>query len=76
MFLEHSSYPFADKLLQAISRQKEMLEKGQMPDNMTMAQLGQQMQQNIPDSSPQGMQNAQQLYNNMFLRGGNNAPTV
>lgn len=71
MFLEHSSYPFADKLLQTIQRQKEQLEQGQMPDNMTMAQMGQQAQQSIPQSSAEGMQNAQQLYN-MFLQGGRN----
>lgn len=72
MFLEHSSFPFADKLLQTIARQKEQLEQGQMPDNMDMAQLGQQAGQSIPESSAQGMHNAQQLYN-MFLRGGQNA---
>ena len=69
MFLEHSSYPFSDKLLQAIQRQKEQLEQGQMPDNASMAQLGAQIGQSIPQSSEQGMQNAQALYNNFFNAG-------
>lgn len=71
MFLEHSSYPFADKLLQTLSRQKEQLAQGQMPDNATLAQFGSQMQQSIPQSSDEGMKNAQNLYQ-IFTRGGKN----
>ncbi len=59
-FLEHSSMPFADKLLQTVQRQKEQLQQGQVPDGMA---LQQQMRQYIPESSQEGMQNAQKLYN-------------
>lgn len=73
MFLEHSSFPFADKLLQAIQRQKEQLEQGQIPDNASMAQLANQVGQSVPASTQQGLSNAQQLYNNFFKGGVNNA---
>lgn len=59
-FLEHSSIPGADKLLQTVQRQKEQLQQGQMPDSI---QLEQQMRQYIPKSSPEALKNAQQLYN-------------
>lgn len=75
MFLEHSSYPFADKILQSLQRQKEQLAQGQMPDNATMAQLAGQVQESVPQSSAQNMQNAEQLYN-MFLRGGSHAQSA
>lgn len=70
MFLEHSSLPFADKLLQTIQRQREQLADGKLPDEASMQALNQQMQQSIPQSSPQGLQAAQNLYN--LSRGGYN----
>ena len=71
MFLEHSSYPFADKLLQTIQRQKEQLSQGQMPDEASMQALQQGVQKNIPQSSPEALQNASKLFN--LARGGYNA---
>ncbi len=71
MFLEHSSLPYADKLLQTIKRQKEQLEHGQIPDGASMAALQQGVQQNIPASGQQGMQDANNLYN-LMMRGGKN----
>lgn len=71
-FLEHSSIPFADKLLQTVRRQKEQLQQGQIPDSM---QLEKQMREYIPESSPEAMKNAKQLYNlsRHSLYGQNNA---
>ncbi|MBE6246165.1 MAG: hypothetical protein E7110_01955 [Bacteroidales bacterium] len=71
MFLEHSSLPFADKLLQTIQRQREQLSQGQIPDDASMQALQQGIQQNIPASTPEGLQNARNLYN--LARGGYNA---
>lgn len=71
MFLEHSSYPFADKLLQTIQRQKEQLVQGQMPDEASMQALQQGIQQSVPASSQEGLQNARNLFN--LSRGGYNA---
>ena len=68
MFLEHSSYPFADKLLQTIQRQKEQLAQGQMPDEASMQALQQGIQQSVPASSQEGLQNARNLFN--MARGG------
>ena len=71
MFLEHSSYPFADKLLQTIQRQKEQLAQGQLPDEASMQTLNQQVAANVPQSTPDGMQAARNLFN--ATRGGYNA---
>lgn len=54
MFLENSSYPFADKLLQAISRQKEQLQTGQIQEG----QIGSELAQQMPESTPENLQSA------------------
>ena len=63
MFLEHSSYPFADKLLESIKAQKEQLEKGNIPEGAALQSVAQQAGQVVPQSSPEGLQNARKLYN-------------
>lgn len=61
MFLENSSYPFSDKLLQAIQRQKEQIQTGQMPETGVSPELAQQVSQEIPPSSQQGIDNVMKM---------------
>ena len=44
MFLEHCSYPFADKVLQGMKKMREELSQGQMPEGVP-AQLLAQVEQ-------------------------------
>lgn len=61
MYLEHASFPFADKILQSVRAQRQqMAESGQMPSQEDMAALAQQAQQTVPQNE-QGMQQAKQL---------------
>ena len=61
MYLEHASFPFADKILQSVRAQRQqMAETGQMPSQQDMAAIAQMAQQNVPQNE-QGMQQAQQL---------------
>jgi len=65
MFLENSSLPFADRLLEQIrQRQQQMQQQGAIPqggaiDPQLMQQIQQQAQQN---GDPQAMQMVQQLF--------------
>lgn len=61
MFLEHSSLPFADKLLASIKSQREQLEAGQAPDGLT-PELQQQIQSEVAPSSRQQLEMAERLY--------------
>lgn len=61
MFLEHSSFPFSDKLLASIKTQKEQLEQGQMPEGMSPDMI-QELQGQIPQSSPQNLALMERLY--------------
>ena len=47
------------------------MSQGQIPDDASMQALQQGIQQNIPASTPEGLQNARNLYN--LARGGYNA---
>ena len=61
MYLEHASFPFADKILQSVRAQRQqMAETGQMPSQQDMQQIAQMAQQNVPQNE-QGLQQAQQL---------------
>jgi hypothetical protein len=61
MYLEHASFPFADKILQSVRAQREqMAQTGQMPSQQDMAQIAQMAQDNVPQNE-QGMQQANKL---------------
>jgi hypothetical protein len=61
MYLEHASFPFADKILQSVRAQREqMAQTGQMPSQQDMAQIAQMAQENVPQNE-QGVQQAQKL---------------
>lgn len=60
MFLEHSSYPFADKILQSIKKMREEAAQGQMPEGMP-TQLLQQLQQEAGQATPEQLAQAEQL---------------
>ena len=61
MYLEHASFPFADKILQSVRAQRQhMAESGQMPSQEDMNAIAQMAQQTVPQNE-QGMQQAQQL---------------
>lgn len=60
MFLEHSSYPFADKLLESVKSQREQLAQGQMPPGVPPELLA-QFQREAGASSPAGLAAAEQL---------------
>jgi hypothetical protein len=61
MYLEHASFPFADKILQSVRAQREqMAQTGQMPSQQDMAQIAQMAQENVPQNE-KGMQQAQKL---------------
>ena len=63
MYLEHASFPFADKILQSVRAQRQMMaETGQMPSQEDMQGIAQMAQENIPQSEV-GMQQALQMYN-------------
>lgn len=63
MFLEHSSYPFSDKILQSVRAQRQEMERtGQMPQQQDLNGIAQMAQENIPQNE-QGLQQAQQLVN-------------
>jgi hypothetical protein len=61
MYLEHASFPFADKILQSVRAQRQqMAESGQMPSQEDMNAIAQMAHQNVPQNE-QGMQQAKQL---------------
>ena len=60
MFLEHCSYPFADKVLQGMKKMREELSQGQMPEGVP-AQLLAQVEQEAGRMSPE--QQVEQLMN-------------
>ena len=65
MFLEHSSLPFADKLLTSIKNQQEQMQStGQIDLNAI-----QDMQNMLPESTPEQLKQAEQLYNKFNGRG-------
>lgn len=65
MFLEHSSLPFADKLLASIKNQQEQMQStGQIDLNAI-----QDMQNMLPESTPEQLKQAEQLYNKFNGRG-------
>ena len=60
MYLEESSAPFSDSLLQKVRAAQQQLENGQMPSQEQLAE----MSQGVPQSSPDAMSQLQQmLYN-------------
>lgn len=62
MFLEHCSYPFADKVLQGMKKMREEMSQGQMPEGMPQ-QLLQQMQQEAGQMSPEQEEQVKKLVN-------------
>lgn len=60
MFLEHSSYPFADKILQSIKKMREEAAQGQMPEGMP-TQLLQQIQQEAGQATTEQLAQAEKL---------------
>lgn len=61
MYLEHASFPFADKILQSVRAQREqMAQTGQMPSQQDMAQIAQMAQENVPQNE-QGVEQAKKL---------------
>lgn len=63
MYLEHASFPFADKILQSVRAQREqMAQTGQMPQQSDLQNIAQMAQENVPQNE-QGMQYAQQMIN-------------
>lgn len=60
MFLEHSSYPFTDKILQSIKKMREEVAQGQMPEGMP-TQLLQQIQQEAGQATPEQLAQAEKL---------------
>lgn len=62
MFLEHCSYPFADKILQGMKKMREEMAQGQIPEGVP-AQLLQQLQQEAGEITPEQEAQAQRLMN-------------
>lgn len=63
MYLEHASFPFADKILQSVRAQREQMQQsGQMPSQEDMAALAEQAGNVVPQNA-EGMAQAQQMYN-------------
>lgn len=63
MYLEHASFPFADKILQSVRAQREqMAQTGQMPQQGDLQNIAQMAQENVPQNE-QGLQYAQQMIN-------------
>lgn len=61
MFLEHSSFPFSDKLLASIKSQREQLESGQSVEGMSQEMI-QQLQSEVPQSDPRNLAMAERIY--------------
>ena len=62
MYLEESKAPFSDSLLQKVRAMQGQVAEGQMPTQQQLAE----MQQGMPQSSPDAMSQLQQmLYNQM-----------
>ena len=57
MYLEESSAPFSDSLLQKVRAAQQQVAEGQMPSQEQMAA----MQQGVPQSSPDAMAQLQQM---------------
>lgn len=68
MFLEHCSYPFADKVLQAMKKMREDLSRGQMPEGVP-AQLLAQVEQEAGQMTPEQQEQAAKLMNGGFRKG-------
>lgn len=68
MFLEHCSYPFADKVLQGMKKMREEMSQGQIPEGVP-AQLLQQMQQEAGEMSPEQEAQVMRLMNGGYARG-------
>lgn len=63
MYLEHASFPFADKILQSVRAQREqMAQTGQMPQQGDLQNIAQMAQENVPQNE-QGLRYAQQMIN-------------
>ena len=60
MFLEHTSYPFADRILPSMKKMREEVSQGQIPEGMP-AQMLQQIQQEAGQVSPEQLEQAQKL---------------
>lgn len=60
MFLEHCSYPFADKVLQGMKKMREEMEQGQIPEGVP-AQLLQQLQQEAGQMTPEQEEQAKRF---------------
>ena len=57
MYLEESSAPFSDSLLQKVKAMQEQVSEGQMPSQQQIAALA----QGVPQSSPEAMSQVQQM---------------
>lgn len=67
MFLEHCSYPFADKVLQGMKKMREELSQGQMPEGVP-AQLLAQVEQEAGQMSPQQREQVEKLMNGGYRK--------
>lgn len=67
MFLEHCSYPFADKVLQSIKKMREEMSQGQMPEGMP-EELLKQIQQETGQMTPEQEEQARKLVNGGYRK--------
>lgn len=68
MFLEHCSYPFADKILQGMKKMREEMSQGQIPEGVP-AQLLQQVQQEAGQVTPEQQEQAEKMMNGGYRKG-------
>lgn len=67
MFLEHCSYPFADKVLQGMRKMREEMAAGQMPEGIPQ-QLLAQLQQESGQMTPEQQQQAEKMMNGGYRK--------
>ena len=53
MYLENSSLPFADKILESIKKRKDEIEQGKMPQQLQTPEIAQQLQQGMNPKAAQ-----------------------
>lgn len=67
MFLEHCSYPFADKVLQSMKKMREEMSQGQMPEGMP-EELLKQIQQETGQMTPEQEEQARKLVSGQYRK--------
>ncbi len=53
MYMENSSLPFADKILESIKKRKDEIEQGKMPQQLQTPEIAQQLQQGMNPKAAQ-----------------------